>query len=101
MPGSTTPAPAGASTPMGWRSVDMTSGSRRARSWWSSMVSDGLAANEVGPVLLCGRVSEAIVAAIRRENAGVRVSHRGSYLRVSAPARCEVHADAVTALLGE
>jgi hypothetical protein len=65
------------------------------------MASDSLAASEVGPVLLCGRVSEAIVAAMRRQNAGVRVSHRGSYLRVSAPARCEVRAEAVTELLGE
>jgi hypothetical protein len=65
------------------------------------MSSERLAASEVGPVLLAGRVSEAIVAAIRRQNAGVRVSHRGAYLRVSASARCEVHAEVIGELLGE
>jgi hypothetical protein len=65
------------------------------------MLSEPLAPNEVGPVLLCGRVSEAIVAAIRQQNAGVRLSQRGSYLRVSVSARCEVRAEAVATLLGE
>jgi hypothetical protein len=65
------------------------------------MSSERLAAREVGPVLLAGRVSDAIVAAIRRQNAGVRVSQRGSYLRVSASARCEVHAEVISELLGK
>lgn len=60
-----------------------------------------LGPSEVGPVLLSGRVADAIVAAIQRQNAGVRVSHRGAYVRVAAAARCEVHAEAVGALLGE
>jgi hypothetical protein len=64
------------------------------------MSSDGFAPSEVGPVLLSGPVCEAIVAAIKQENAGVRVSHRGTYVRVSAPSRCEVRAAAVTELLG-
>ncbi len=65
------------------------------------MLSERLAPSEVGPVLLCGRVSDAIVAAIRQQNAGVRLSQRGSYLRVSVSTRCEVRADAVATLLGE
>ena len=38
---------------------------------------------------------------IRTQNAGVRVSHRGSYLRVAVASRCEVRAEAVAELLGE
>jgi len=64
-------------------------------------MSDRLGPNEVGPVLLVGRVADAIVAAIRTQNAGVRVSHRGAYLRVAAPARCEVRAETIAGLLGE
>jgi hypothetical protein len=59
------------------------------------------AANEVGPVLLAGRVADAIVAAIRKHNAGARVAVRGSYVRVAVSNRCEVYARAVEALLGE
>lgn len=62
---------------------------------------DRAQANEVGPVLLAGRVTDAIVAAIRKENAGARVSPRGSYVRVSVPDRCEVHGLLVAQLLGE
>jgi len=47
------------------------------------MASEPLGSCEVGPVLLSGRVSDAIVSAIRQQNAGVRVTQRGSYLRVS------------------
>ncbi len=65
------------------------------------MPSDRLAPSEVGPVLLSGRVSEAIVAAIRQQNAGVRVSQRGAYLRISVSRRCEVHAEAIGGILGE
>ena len=57
--------------------------------------------NEVGPVLLAGRVADAIVAAIRRQNAGARVSVRGSYVRVAVSRRCEVHARVIEDLLGE
>ena len=65
------------------------------------MPSERLAPSEVGPVLLVGRISEAVVTAIRQENAGVRVSQRGSYLRVSVSSRCQVSAAAVAELLGE
>jgi len=44
----------------------------------------------VGPVLAAGPVAEAIIAAMRRENDGVEVTDRGSYLRVLVPARCAV-----------
>jgi hypothetical protein len=57
--------------------------------------------NEVGPVLLAGRVADAIVAAIRRQNAGARVFVRGSYVRVAVSRRCEVHAKMIEDLLGE
>ena len=36
-------------------------------------MAERLGPGEVGPVLLCGRVADAIVAAIRTHNAGVRV----------------------------
>ncbi len=57
--------------------------------------------SEVGPVLLVGRVTDAIVAAIRKQNAGARVSLRGSYVRVSVPERCEVESAVVQQILGE
>jgi hypothetical protein len=60
-----------------------------------------LGPSEVGPVLLVGRVSEAVVTAIRQQNSGVRVTQRGSYLRVSVSSRCEVRAEVVAGLLGE
>jgi hypothetical protein len=44
----------------------------------------------VGPVLVDGEDGRAIAAAIERSNADVEVVHRGSYLRVSAPAPCVV-----------
>lgn len=56
---------------------------------------------EVGPVLLAGRVGEAIVAAIRKQNAGARIFCRGSYIRVTVARRCEVDAGVIGALLGE
>lgn len=65
------------------------------------MLSDRLAPREVGPILLAGRVSEAIVAAIRQQNAGVRVFQRGAYLRISVSGRCEVGAEAIGRMLGE
>ena len=65
------------------------------------MAYEPLGPREVGPVLLSGRVSDAIVSAIRQQNAGVRVTHRGSYLRVSVSSRCEVRAEVIAGLLGE
>lgn len=52
-------------------------------------------------MLLAGRVGEAIAAAIRKQNAGARISCRGSYIRVTVSRRCEVDAAVVEALLGE
>jgi hypothetical protein len=54
----------------------------------------------VGPVLVRGPTSEALVAAIRGMNAGVAVLDRGAYLRVSAPRRCTVTRAAIEAVLG-
>ena len=65
------------------------------------MQPDRSSPNEVGPVLLAGRVADAIVAAIQKQNAGVRVSWRGSYIRVAVPDRCEVHSRVVEQILGE
>ena len=65
------------------------------------MSPDRVHPNEVGPVLLAGRVTDAIVAAIRRQNAGARVSLRGSYVRVSVPERCQVDGVVVEQILGE
>jgi len=65
------------------------------------MLPERVAENEVGPVLLAGRVADAIVAAIRRQNAGARITLRGSYVRVAVSRRCEVDARVVADLLGE
>jgi MmoB/DmpM family protein len=65
------------------------------------MCGDRLSPTEVGPVLLAGRVSDAVVAAIRKHNAGVRVTQRGSYVRVAVPLRCEVQASTVAGFLRE
>jgi toluene monooxygenase system protein D len=65
------------------------------------MLVDRSQPNEVGPVLLAGRVAEAVVAAIRKQNVGVRVSSRGSYVRVAVTGHCEVHGHVVEQILGE
>ena len=56
---------------------------------------------EVGPVLLAGRVGEAIVVAIGKQNVGARISCRGSYIRVTVSRRCEVDARVIEGVLGE
>jgi hypothetical protein len=43
---------------------------------------------DVGPVLLKGAQTEAVLAALERRNPGVRFSDRGSYVRVLASGRC-------------
>jgi toluene monooxygenase system protein D len=58
-------------------------------------ISDTPASECVGPVLAAGPVADAIIAAIRRENASVDVTDRGSYLRVLVPARCAVSRAAI------
>ena len=60
-----------------------------------------VAPNEVGPVLVAGRVADAIVAAVRQQNAGARISPRGSYVRIAVAHRCEFRTRAVEQLLGE
>jgi hypothetical protein len=57
--------------------------------------------DRVGPVLHAGSRADALVAAIRAENAGVEVLDRGAYVRVSAPRRCRMTRAAVERFLGE
>lgn len=53
----------------------------------------------VGPVLMAGPLTEAILEAIRGANRDVRVIDRGSYLRVLCPDRCTLSRAAVEAAL--
>lgn len=55
----------------------------------------------VGPVLIAGPVSNAVVAAIQEENRDVVVLDRGAYLRVLVPRRCVVSRAAVERLTGQ
>jgi toluene monooxygenase system protein D len=55
-------------------------------------------ADAVGPVLLPGPLSEAVIAAIRVANPEVTVIDRGAYLRVLVPRRCRLEAAAVERL---
>jgi len=48
------------------------------------------ARSAVGPVLIAGPLSNAVVAAIQDENRDVVVLDRGAYLRVLVPRRCVV-----------
>jgi hypothetical protein len=54
----------------------------------------------VGPVLLAGRTSEAVIAAIRELNEGVETVDRGSYVRVLVPGECRLERAAVERHLG-
>ena len=54
----------------------------------------------VGPVLLDGEVSRAVVAAIRELNDDVDVQDRGAYLRVEVPRRCVVTRAAIERATG-
>jgi toluene monooxygenase system ferredoxin subunit len=56
--------------------------------------------DDVGPVLQEGPEAVAIVAAIRRQNQGVRVVDRGAYVRVLCPRRCVVTRAGIEAELG-
>ena len=53
------------------------------------------AAGYVGPVLLAGAVTDAVVASILERHAHARIVDQGSYLRVFVPWRCVIRADDV------
>jgi hypothetical protein len=55
--------------------------------------------SDVGPVLIANDVGRAVVEAIRRENASVTVTDRGSYLRVLVPDRCTVSCEGIARVL--
>ena len=54
----------------------------------------------VGPVLEAGEVADAIVQAIRAQNADVSIEDRGAYLRVGVPRRCAVTSEEIGRHLG-
>jgi hypothetical protein len=54
----------------------------------------------VGPVLRVGLLADVIVNVLRRTHPETRVVDRGSYLRVLAPARCELRRADVEQELG-
>jgi len=54
----------------------------------------------VGPVLIKGVIADAVWTAIQQLNPAAEVSDRGAYLRISAPTRCVLTSEAVTAALG-
>ena len=54
----------------------------------------------VGPVLLAGPLTDAIIAAIQTRNPEVEVTSRGSYYRVRAPDRCTLLRSDLEASLG-
>jgi toluene monooxygenase system protein D len=58
------------------------------------------ALDSVGPVLETDEVAEAIIAAIREDNADVTVVNRAGYLRVLVPGRCVVRRAAIERVLG-
>ena len=56
-------------------------------------------AEAVGPVLIPGPVTDAVIAAIRGGNRDVKVIDRGAYLRVLVPRRCRLEGAVVERLL--
>jgi toluene monooxygenase system protein D len=54
----------------------------------------------VGPVLLAGETTKAIVQAIRELNRRVSVQDRGSYVRVLVPKRCRLTREAIERVAG-
>ena len=54
----------------------------------------------VGPVLVAGEATPAVVAAIRQLNEGVVVQDRGSYLRILVRGRCVLTRRTLEGLLG-
>ncbi|HVR86579.1 MAG TPA: MmoB/DmpM family protein [Planctomycetota bacterium] len=54
----------------------------------------------VGPVLVAGEATGAVIDAIRALNPGVEIRDRGSYLRVRVLRRCIVTREAIEEALG-
>ena len=54
----------------------------------------------VGPVLIRGAVTDALIAAISARHSDVRITDRGAYLRVQVPGRCQLLRADVEARLG-
>lgn len=54
----------------------------------------------VGPVLRAGRLTDAVIAAVRALNDDVETIDRGAYIRVLVPARCRVTRAAIEEVLG-
>lgn len=61
---------------------------------------DDFAAGNVGPVLVPGVCTDAVLAAIRAENPGAEVRDADGYVRVSVPERCRVTRAAIERELG-
>jgi len=55
----------------------------------------------VGPVLVDGALSDAVVAALRLRNEGLSVRGEGAYVRAECAERCVLRCDDVEAILGE
>ncbi len=53
-----------------------------------------------GPVLVAGEVADAVIDAILRQNPGVTLIDRGSYVRVAALRSCRVGRAAIAEALG-
>ncbi len=60
-----------------------------------------MTADDVGPVLRAGALTDEIVAALRLLNPGVRVVDQGSYVRVAVPGRCRLTRTAVEEVRGK
>jgi hypothetical protein len=70
------------------------------RSGSMSMSPSRKPADQVGPVLIRGPVTDALVAVIRALNPEVQVIDRGAYLRVMVPGCCRLNRAAAEAMLG-
>ena len=54
----------------------------------------------VGPVLMAGYMTDAVINALQIENPTLRVLDHGSYVCLQATNRCVLHATTVTRFLG-
>lgn len=57
-------------------------------------------ADQVGPVLECGELADAIIDAIRELNPSMELEDRASYVRVLVPTRCVLDRSAVERRIG-